>query len=422
MTPIVHKFIFDPVLAVVILALATGVAGTFALLCTRLGGVFAEAIAPHANKVKSLEGLRGILALSVVAHHAYCWYRFTQYGLWGTPGSILFGRLGSFGVMQFFYISGYLFWRRLMKRGSIPLRSFYLSRFIRIGPVYYICVGAAILVGFLTAGFHLRVSIPSLAGSFLPWLFFSIGGEPSINGVDIQRIVSGVVWTLSQEWLFYLTLPFLAWFSRKKIRLLHLILVLGILFAVSKALIPESTHQQALLITGRAIRGYAKFMLIGFGGGILIATFESRLREWIKPSARQANWLLLGLYLAYLIIPGIDTIVEVLPLAGFALVVLGTSLFGFLTSKAVRLLGLISYELYLIHGIIYYSAMRMRGGIHPIALSTYMLETAACLVVILLIATIMHFAVERPSMRWSEAISRAGDEKKPVVAPEPLQV
>jgi peptidoglycan/LPS O-acetylase OafA/YrhL len=412
MIPSVQKFVFDPLLAAFIFALAAGVTGSLAWLCSRMGGVFADAIAPHANKVKSLEGLRGVLALSVAAHHAYCWYWFTQSGRWGTFGSILFGRFARFGVMQFFYISGYLFWRRLKKRGSIRLSSFYLSRFIRIGPVYYVCVGATLLLGFLTVGFHLQVTVWSLIRSLLPWAFFSIGGEPSVNGADVMRIVSGVVWTLEHEWFFYLTLPFLAWFSRKNFRLVLLVIALGCLFVASKLLIPESTHQHALLYVGETIRGYAKFMLIGFGGGILIATYESKLREWVKLSVLQANLLLAALYLIYLFTPGLEEAGEVLVLAGFALVVLGTDLFGLLTSKPIRLLGLISYDLYLVHGIVYYVAMRARGGIHPVKLTTYIAQTALCLVVILVISTIMHFAIERPSMKWSEAVQRKGDEKQ----------
>jgi hypothetical protein len=61
-------------------------------------------------------------------------------------------------------------------------------------------------------------------------------------------------------------------------------------------------------------------------------------------------------------IPKIDGVNEVFLLAGFALVVQGADLFGFLTSRAIRLLGIISYPIYLVHGVVYYMAMKLRGG------------------------------------------------------------
>ena len=92
--------------------------------------------------------------------------------------------------------------------------------------------------------------------------------------------------------------------------------------------------------------------------------------------------------------------------AGFALVIQGATLFGLLTSRPVRLLGVISYPVYLAHGMIYYTAMRMRGGIGPIGVFPYLAQTSICLVCILLAAVVIHLTVERPTMKLSEDIAR----------------
>ena len=208
-------YVEDPLLAGAAFALALLVACLLSAACRRLGGTFADAVKPSTNKLASLEGLRGILALSVAVHHASAWYVYTQTKEWNTGQSILFARFASFGVLQFFFISGYLFWRKLMKKGGIELGRFYLSRFIRLAPLYYTCIGIALCIGFYLSGFRLLVPVRELAASLMPWMLFSVGGEPFVNGADIKRIVSGVVWTLANEWLFYLSLPFLAWFDRK---------------------------------------------------------------------------------------------------------------------------------------------------------------------------------------------------------------
>jgi peptidoglycan/LPS O-acetylase OafA/YrhL len=82
-------------------------------------------------------------------------------------------------------------------------------------------------------------------------------------------------------------------------------------------------------------------------------------------------------------------------------------LFGLLVKRSARLLGAISYPVYLVHGLVYYAALRLRGGIHSVALLTYIAETALCLAAILLTASALHLLVEKPTMKLSEKIARA---------------
>jgi peptidoglycan/LPS O-acetylase OafA/YrhL len=114
----------------------------------------------------------------------------------------------------------------------------------------------------------------------------------------------------------------------------------------------------------------------------------------------------LALFLGYLLIPGINTFGEILLLAAFALIVHGANLFGLLVSRPVRFMGAISYPVYLLHGIVYYVAMLLRGGMVPVGLPSYLAQTAACLAAILVLATVVHIFVERPTMRISEQIAR----------------
>jgi peptidoglycan/LPS O-acetylase OafA/YrhL len=402
----VQRFAFDPLVAALAFAFAIAGARALNLLLDRWGGYFGTVVNPASQKLASLEGLRGILAFSVVMHHAYCWYYFTQTGVWTTGNSVIFARLADFGVIQFFYLSGFLFWRKLMRIDRIPRSRFYLSRFVRIGPVYYLCVGAAILVGLFVTGFKLQVAPGMLASSLLPWLLFSLEGPSAVNHADIARITCGVTWTLALEWLFYLSLPFLGWFSRNARRLLFYAFAFGLLFLLSRYIRAGAGDAGSLHSASAILAEFSKFMLVGFGGGILVAALQPMLGTWLHRLLPWRNWILLGLYLAYLLMPGIENAGQFLVLAGFALVVQGTDLFGLLGSRAVRLLGVISYPMYLVHGIVYYSAMRLRGGIQAVSLSAYLVETAACMAIILLLATIVHLVLERPTMRLSEDIAR----------------
>lgn len=404
----VQNYLLDPLLACGIFALSLSIAGLLSFLCGRIGGVFAEAVQPSGNKLASLEGLRGILALSVAAHHAYCWFFYTQTGQWGTQTSILFARFASFGVEQFFFISGFLFWRKLMKKGGIELGRFYLSRFVRLAPVYYTCAGIAMFIGMYLVGFKLLVSPAQLVQSLLPWIFFAIGGQPGVNHADVKRIICGVVWTLAAEWLFYLSLSYLGWFARKAQRLIHFVCLFLLMYVVGRYF-SLKIHHETIASGLTIVSQFAKYMVFSFGGGILIAVFQEKIREKVRFSVLQANWLLMLFYAFYLFAPdfrGMAVVGTISLICGFALVIQGADLFGFITSKPVRFLGIISYDLYLVHGITYYLAMKLRGGIHSVTASSYIAQTAVCFVVIVIASTVLHFLVERPSMKRSEDIAR----------------
>ncbi len=64
---------------------------------------------PHFNRVATLDGLRGFLALAVFFHHAAIYHRFLLDGVWALPPSRFYALLGPVGVSVFFMITGYLF-------------------------------------------------------------------------------------------------------------------------------------------------------------------------------------------------------------------------------------------------------------------------------------------------------------------------
>jgi peptidoglycan/LPS O-acetylase OafA/YrhL len=408
MSPVLESFVLEPLLGVLFLIFITAIAAALVLLFDWAGGTLRLLVNPSSSKLASLEGLRGVLAFSVVAHHACCGYYFLQGPNADTHFTGFFNNLGLFGVLQFFFLSGFLFWRKLMKNGKISFANFYLSRLVRIGPVYYACFVTAFLISLYFNGFKLQVSLGTLCGSLLSWFLFTIGGNGPVNHLKIADILP-VTWTLAQEWLFYLALPFLAWFARKPRRMIFYLLAFGachFAFGALRFHLPESSPTYA---ADMLLFSFARFMLIGFGGGILVASFELRIRNWLsfaRPWRKGLNWILLLLYAAYLVPLLPYSIRLVLLLAGFALVVEGCDLFGFLSSRAIRLMGAISYPVYLVHGIVNFMAMQIRNKSYPVPLLAYMGQVSLCLIAIFLLAIVIHLVIERPTMKLSEQIAR----------------
>jgi peptidoglycan/LPS O-acetylase OafA/YrhL len=138
------------------------------------------------GRIPTLDGLRAVAILIVVASHAY------HHGV--------VGQLGHMGVMIFFALSGYLITTRLLdeykNNGRISLRDFYLRRAFRILPpaATYLAV-----VALLTA---LGVVVCSSSAIWGALLFY-------VNYLQVGEIGwrAGHFWSLSVEEHFYLFWP-----------------------------------------------------------------------------------------------------------------------------------------------------------------------------------------------------------------------
>src|SRR5690606_33976224 len=84
----------------------------------------------------ALDGLRAVSILLVVLFH-------TTDPVW----QVIDGRMG---VTLFFVISGFLITTLLLReeerRGQVSLRGFYIRRIFRIAPLYYLALGATLVL------------------------------------------------------------------------------------------------------------------------------------------------------------------------------------------------------------------------------------------------------------------------------------
>src|SRR6202012_2021226 len=92
----------------------------------------------HSRNIPSLDGLRAISVLMVIAAHinGVLAHLFPAIPFW------IYLVWGSLGVQTFFVLSGFLITHLLLKElastGTIRLRRFYFRRSLRIFPAFYV--------------------------------------------------------------------------------------------------------------------------------------------------------------------------------------------------------------------------------------------------------------------------------------------
>jgi peptidoglycan/LPS O-acetylase OafA/YrhL len=341
------------------------------------------------GRTLSLDGLRGILAMSVFFHHAAIYHAFLETGAWVTPPSRLYTLLGQGGVALFFMITGYLFWSRLVQgRGKPNWLSLYTGRVFRLGPLYLFAIGVMCLIIASRTGWRLH---PPGLHPLPKWLMLGFFQGGDINGYPRAVILlAWVTWTLRYEWLFYLSLPLLALVARR----------------------PHVAVAAAVFVVGLILVGLRNetpmASIATFGAGMLAGSlreigFRNRLPEW-------ATVLLVVMLLA--VIGLCSTAYSPLALIGltgvFLLISGGGTLFGLLTSRAAVRLGDISFGVYLLQGLV----LTLFFQDTPLAVSSlrspeehwaFMLVAALSL---LLVATVTHVMIERPGIALGKGFAR----------------
>jgi peptidoglycan/LPS O-acetylase OafA/YrhL len=145
----------------------------------------------------SLDGLRAISILAVVWHH-------THASIAGWP---ITGR-GFLGVDLFFVISGFLIVTLLLRErrrsGTTSLHKFYIRRFLRIFPPYYLTLALVAAVAYWKPG-----NSSALLRHELPYAFFYVA-----NMFPMSSLLA-ITWSLSVEEQFYLVVPALEKAARR---------------------------------------------------------------------------------------------------------------------------------------------------------------------------------------------------------------
>lgn len=366
---------------------------------------------PALGRFTSIDGLRGYLAFFVFVHHACVWYFYLHNGQWQVPPSHAYTHFGQSSVALFFMITGFLFWSKLLdgQAKGINWVRLYQSRLVRLVPLYLLVLSLLLLIVAIRSGFVWQQPWATQLAPLRYWLLFTAGGMPDLNGVaNTSHIVAGVTWSLPYEWLFYLLLPLVGW--RMKIPMPRLILLLGV---------------------GGLLWWYSwrpdRLSMLFFLGGINAAYWVRRERfcDW----ARGAPASLLALAALLLVIVSFDGLYDLpgkwlkyLPLLllslVFAIIAGGNTLFGLLQLPVSRMLGEISYSIYLLHGMLLYVTFELvlgRAWVLNLSPLQFWGVVLALVPFLVLVCYVTFRLVEMPPMNWLKRRHRTRADAAPIV-------
>ena len=331
--------------------LTGGVAMMLAVIATAAGiarysQFYRRELAETGKRELALDGLRGMAALMVAAHHAALSRSWLVTGKWGEAQSPVLQLFAPAGVILFFMLTGCLFWGKARAgNGKMSTWKLWRGRLYRIAPLYLFSLLLVLLVAAIQTGGHwLAVEnwkplLRLLALGALSW--HNIG---PVNPGDYN---AGVVWTLWYEWMFYLALPFIAWLALGR-RIFGAALMVYVLTFLS--LWFNLNLQPGL------------FFILGMLCPVLLE--DQKLRSQLNRPIAAALALTVTLLLCWLGRGYLFTKVPSISLAGalfpvFLVAAAGNNFFGFLTHPAIRCLGAISFSLYLLHGIMFRLVFRL---------------------------------------------------------------
>ncbi len=149
------------------------------------------------NRIRGLDGLRGIAILLVILFH------YINSSALGVFGRLC--RTGWVGVDLFFVLSGFLITGILFeaqhKEGY--LRNFYARRLLRLFPAYFVFVGLVLLLAHGPGEYPWRITAPYLLfGANIVYIF-----APDLRYMGPTTV--GHLWSLALEEQFYLLWPWL---------------------------------------------------------------------------------------------------------------------------------------------------------------------------------------------------------------------
>jgi peptidoglycan/LPS O-acetylase OafA/YrhL len=336
------------------------------------------------GRTEMIDGLRGWLALGVFFHHVMATFFFRTQGIWDAAPAHFYELTGQVGVSLFFMITGFLFWGRVVRGdGKLDAKALYLSRLRRIVPMYLVSVLMLLAVVAVLSGFTLRVGMGDFVRELRAWLSFGFLYGGDLNGVKGAHSIEAVYWTLAYEWAFYLALPFLALFVRP-------LPFLGLLAAV-------------------CFFGTRSPEILNFAFGAIAAVIvKKRVFGNVLPDGRLTPIPLACLAAVFAFPSAYGFAPGALLFVFFLFVVHGNSLFGLLSSGGSKLLGTVSYSLYLVHCIALFVVMHTVNAYVPLAVINpvpYWMLAGLAAVITVLVSAVTYRYVEYPFIARS---ARAG--------------
>lgn len=350
------------------------------------------------GRFDTLDGVRGIAATMVAIHHSFFFYGYATSGIWSLNYlgmgrlQVIVDYMGKASVSLFFMITAFLFWGKVLNSPKgIDWYGFYIKRFFRIVPLYVVAVFLSFSYVIITTKTPFTI-LPYLRDSFY-WLTFDFIGTPNINGFPFSgSIVAGVFWSLSYEWMFYFLLPLFSVFAVSKRTSIFIIILM---FALSAFVYAFNI----------SIKYWTQVHILCFiiGGGCAhISKYYPKMINMMKVPVLSA--FAVGVFLVC--VANFDAPYSHVPsiLIGIVFLIIssGNSIFGMLNLKLIKMLGAISFSIYILHGIVFttlFSPM-IKSGV------SFQLAAAITIPVIIAVSTISYIVIERPFIDRGRVFSK----------------
>lgn len=303
---------------------------------------------PDRHRIKGFDGVRGLSATAVVAHHT----------------AFTFSYIGEVAVYLFFVLSGFLIMgilqrnRSAMERGDSTFRDaligFWKGRALRIFPVYYLALGTMLLLGWLVASAY------PLRGEVVWYLAYLQNYQIGFQAKDWG--IFSHTWTLAVEQQFYMLfgVVFLAVtlkHHRRTIAIAMAISLFGYLWSVWLGLSSILIYTLPGLGFCFILAGcFARTVPLDTGGGrpskitqeVMVLVLGLGIAGLsLLPAAKS------GLWSAYLPIPAFLVKIAFVAVCAMFLWALAsyqeTWLVRMLEWRPVRWIGQLSYALYIVH-------------------------------------------------------------------------
>ena len=352
------------------------------------------------KKLDYIDSLRGLAILGVLVVHC---------GVYGTnhlsPGFVKLITAGATGVQLFFLASAFTLFLSMQNRFEkerFPIRNFFVRRFFRIAPMYWLGIAYYLFQD----GTGPRYWLGDGAGISTANIFSNITFLHGMNPYWINSLVPGG-WSIGVEMSFYAILPFL--FS--KIKSLNGALI----FCVCSLMLNGLLH--VLMVSYPLIddiRLWNEYLVFYFPSQLPVFSFGIILYFLVNDAAHESRisgfrMLLLSGLVIVLLCTGRHLFFPQHILFGFAFLLFAFALSRFLlkliVNPVINHLGKISFSMYLVH----FSVLHWLTQFHLIdyneqPILNYIERFGVVVLITVILATCLYHLIETPFQRAGKRI------------------
>ena len=348
---------------------------------------------PARQQLDFIDAFRGWAILGVLLVHSAL---ITTPPTWLQPLT----EYGARGVQLFYLVSAFtLFYaldQRRDKADQHPVIAFFIRRFFRIAPLFYITFILSLIVSGLGARYWAPNGV-SLT-NIITTLFFVNGWHPEW----INAIVFGG-WSIAIEMNFYLLVPILYRFIKK---LWVAVLCVPIAFIGGHAIANliaayyapyYPAEQQYLVDSWQHLLSLPNELYVFMCGIALYFLWRDHrhLFDRIPPVFHEIGFYALTIILiaSFYVLPSTPLIVCLFA----ALVLLGSTVRSpLVTSRPIRFLGQISYSLYLLHFFVYSALEKLVFNTHSTGFAPWFATLGLELFIAVPLAYVSYRLIEKP--------------------------